>query len=80
MSVLVGDGFIGIDIKGSEEIVSPFGWGGVLAHLHQIVGGPYDKKWFWIVTSIGSCRESTGIADTHDEARAACQQCILNFE
>ncbi len=80
MSVIVRDGAVGKDIVGSEEVLSPFGWGGILAHLHQITGGPNDKKQFWIVTSTGSCRESTGIADTHDEARAASQQCILNFE
>ena len=80
MSVIVGDGFIGIDIRGSEEVLSPIGWGSVIAHLHQIIGGPYDQKWFWIVTSSGSCQESIGIADTHDEAKAACEKCIMNLD
>ena len=46
MSVLYGNGFIGIDIAYDEDCISPIGWGRMLAHVHKIIGGPYDGKWF----------------------------------
>jgi len=77
MSVLYGNGFIGIDIAYDEDCISPIGWGRMLAHVHKIIGGPYDGKWFWSVLSHGSETKASGLALSQDQAKRACHRCVF---
>ena len=77
MSVLYGNGFIGIDIAYDEDCISPIGWGRMLAHVHKIIGGPYDGKWFWSVLSQGSEAKASGLALSQEQAKRACHRCVF---
>ena len=74
MSVLYGNGFIGVDIAYDEDCISPIGWGRMLAHVHKIIGGPFNGKWFWSVPSHGCEPIASGLALTQVKAKRACHR------
>lgn len=77
MSVLYGNGFICFDIAYDEDCVSPIGWGRMLAHVHKIIGGPYDGKWFWSVLSYSNETKVSGLALSQDQAKRACHRFVF---
>jgi hypothetical protein len=74
MSVLYGNGFIGVDIAYDEDCISPIGWGRMLAHVHKIIGGPFNGKWFWSVPSHGCEPIASGLARSQVQAKRACHR------